>query len=444
MFREDVVFVESFYKELKKNDIKYCILRNSDEIIEGNAHDIDMTIDMSKIDKAYFILIKTAKLLGWKMHLKTGTLDDENNIKCYHFYKVIEGKPILLHFDIFPTFTWKGIVLLSNEDLLENIEIEPVYNKSNPGVESVTKLFIRFLHQGTIKDKYKDYIKYIFETEKILVLKTMKKFISENTSQIIYDLVTCNRWDELENNRDYIILDIKQIAKSKQKYYKNKFNYKLYLCRKIIKKSGTMIVFEGCDGSGKTTIIENIPQVLNRTFNDDMIDYFHWRPGFIKSPKKESNNKSNAICIEPHKYKPYGKFVSIIKFMYFNLDFILGYWLKVRIALSKGKLVIFDRYYYDYYLDKIRYRLNISNKLLDFSKIFIPKPKITFLLVGEPKVLYERKREIPIEEIDKQIGRIIDNKDKFYNSHVINVNNDIETVVNEVCIGILENCNMKY
>ena len=165
MINEDIVFIETFYKELEENNIKYCVLRNCDEIINGNAHDIDMTVDIDKIDKMYHILMKTSQYLGWKMHLSSGNLHDKNNIKCYHFYKIVEGKPILLHFDIFPTFTWNGIVLLSNNDLLDSVEIDTIYHRANNGIEAVTKLFIRFLHEGFIKNKYKNYIKDIFEKE---------------------------------------------------------------------------------------------------------------------------------------------------------------------------------------------------------------------------------------------------------------------------------------
>ena len=118
--------------------------------------------------------------------------------------------------------------------------------------------------------------------------------------------------------------------------------------------------------------------------------------------------------------------------MYFNLDYILGYWFEVRKHLKQGKLVVFDRYYYDYYLDKQRYRLDISDKLLKLFTPVIPKPDITFLLVGDAKKLYERKKEITVEEIQQQIDRIITNKCNFANAIVIDVNQEIDVVVKSV------------
>lgn len=205
-----------------------------------------------------------------------------------------------------------------------------------------------------------------------------------------------------------------------------------------------MVVFEGTDGSGKTTIIDALPQVLERTFNENLIDYYHWRPNFIKSPNAKSNENTGEVCTEPHAKKPYNKFISFAKFMYFNLDYILGYYLKCRIQQCKGKMVIFDRYYYDYYLDKIRYRLDISDIILSAFAVFIPKPDITFLLIGDAKKLYERKKEISAEEIQRQIDIILNNKNRFSNSVVVDVNRSIPEVVNNVASEILSSCAKRY
>ena len=192
---------------------------------------------------------------------------------------------------------------------------------------------------------------------------------------------------------------------------------------------GIMIVFEGTDGSGKSTIIEAISKSLKDSYPE--IDYYHWRPCFIKKGRKNAQGE-NIVVSDPHAQIPYGKLKSFAKFMFFNADYILGYLFKIKKQINAGHLVIFDRYYYDYYLDKIRYRLTISDKTLDFFKSFIHKPDITFLLVGDPKVLYERKKEISVDEIAEQVHRLLKNQDKFSNSVIVDVNQSIDNVVSAV------------
>lgn len=194
-----------------------------------------------------------------------------------------------------------------------------------------------------------------------------------------------------------------------------------------------MIVMEGTDGSGKSTIIEGMKQYLEGID----IAYYHWRPNYLKSPTGGSGS-STGVCIDPHGKPPYSKLISIIKYLYFNFDFILGYLLDVKPRLKKGEVVVFDRYYYDYYMDKIRYRLQISDRLLDIGGLFIPKPDITFLLVGTPEILYKRKKEISEDEIVRQISRLVQNKSKFSNAKEIDVDENIDVVVKNVVSYIHE------
>lgn len=202
------------------------------------------------------------------------------------------------------------------------------------------------------------------------------------------------------------------------------------------KRNGLMIVFEGTDGSGKSTIINNLSDVLNVCFSKSFIDYYHWRPGVILRRKHEKAGEE-IIITNPHAKKPYGYTKSFIKFMIINLDYIIGYWIKIRWQLAGGHLVIFDRYYYDYYIDKIRYRLNINDKMIDIFSFAIPKPDLTFLLIGDAQKLYERKKEISVEEIESHLERLLKNQNKFINSKIIDVNQDIEKVMNDVLSEII-------
>lgn len=207
----------------------------------------------------------------------------------------------------------------------------------------------------------------------------------------------------------------------------------------VMAKKGLMVVFEGTDGSGKTTIIDNLPRFLGEHFSSEEIVYYHWRPGFIKSPNKDSNENTGKICTDPHGKKPYSKIVSLGKFLYFNMDYIFGYWFEVRKHLKAGKLVVFDRYYYDYYLDKKRYRLNISDVALNIFLPLIPKPTITFLLIGDAVKLYERKKEITVEEIQAQIECLLAYRNHFANPVIVDVNKDIDAVVAVVAKEIKKN-----
>ena len=199
-------------------------------------------------------------------------------------------------------------------------------------------------------------------------------------------------------------------------------------------KTGLMIVLLGTDGSGKTTIINELPQYFIKKNIDMEISYYHWRPGYFI---KKKSNIEGSLVENPHAKPAYGKIKSYIKFMIINLDYLLGYLFKVKKEINDGKLVIFDRYYYDYYLDKLRYRLSLEDKVIKLFQFMIPKPDITFLLIGTPETLYERKKEVSMDEIRRQINCMKKNKTNIPKSIYIDVDKDIVKVIVEIGSMIL-------
>ena len=428
---EDIKFVKGYFSRLEDEHISYCILRNNDEVENGDAHDIDMCIQDSNLEKAEEYLFEMSKENGWGIHLTVGSSKDKINIKCYHLYKKINSKIFILHFDVFPTFVWKGYVMLDNKDLLDGIRKENMFYRANEQVEAIIKLFIRLIYNGYVKEKYKNFIHKTFLRDPVRCKKVMSSFLEDRLVERVYNSVIENEWQSVEDDRNKYIDGIKKKAKC------YKLGYYSYLASKIISRPGIMVAFEGTDGSGKSTIIERLPDVLGNTFPKDMMDYYHWRPAVIKKERRTVDGKPIVVS-DPHAHKPYGFVKSFLKFMFFNVDYIVGYYAKVRWQLAKGHLVVFDRYYYDYYLDKIRYRLSISDAMLRFWGQFIPKPDVTFLLIGTPEILYKRKKEISVEEITTQIADMKKNERNFHNSIRINVDNMISDVVNDVALCILK------
>lgn len=430
----NIRFIKSFFEELNLNNIRYCILRKLNEILKGEAHDIDMVVDYKKINKVKDILEKLSKKYGCKKFLEL--IKDNGNLTAIHFFLIDDAKNIyIVHFDLFKTFSWNGIVLIDNEKLLEKRICDNGIYLCNRSIEAITKLFSRYLYQGYIKNEYKNDISLLFLKNETEIKVLINLFLDNELVEIVYNFVIGKMWEELIGLR-------MKVQNSIQKKYCNtilkkcsiKLNNYCFKLKRYVNYKGIMVSFIGTDGTGKSTIIQGLSSILENTFNDSQIKYYHWRPKYIKGPKKEKISNT----MEPHKKKPYNKVVSLLKFLYFNLDYIIGYWMSVRIHLGKNELVVFDRYYYDYLVDKYRYRLDINDTILKIFSHIIPKPNITFLLIGDAKTLYERKKELPIEEVQKQIDKIIRIKNFIPNSQVINVNETIDKVLIRVSTDILE------
>lgn len=146
------------------------------------------------------------------------------------------------------------------------------------------------------------------------------------------------------------------------------------------------IVFVGVDGSGKSSIINNI-ELENKII-------FHFCP-------VSRYNKSKTIVSNPHNQKLYSEWLSGIKVFLLFILFWFGY-LKNIYLKKKSNLIIGDRYIYDIYFDPIRYRLKINKNILSKILHLFPKPDFVFCCYGSPDEIYKRKPELSLKVIKQQ------------------------------------------
>jgi len=435
--RPDLDFINCFFETLEQKNIPFAIMRNAHEVANGDAHDVDMCIREDCLTEAEQLLNLLAEQSGWKLHLKTGNERNKSNIKCYNYYYIehAANKIYIVHIDVFPTFAWRGYELLSNATLLTNIQQDSIYHSIAPETEAVCNLFVRLLYNGKIKEKYQPAILETFRHNKQRCIELMHRFLNPQTADYVYNCVVSEKWREINSNRKQIVRD------TKKKAPRNLIGYIHYLLSKALYRKGMVVAFQGTDGSGKTTIINSLPEILGNTFSNNTLNYYHWRPGIIKPEKTSNENGEPIVNTQPHLLPPYGKIISFLKMLFYTADYILGYWLKVYWQAAQGHLVVFDRYYYDFYMDKRRYRLNTSDKFIRFLQLFIPEPDITFVLLGDAEKIHARKNELPLEEVEKQIKTLDKYKDKFKSPIVIDACQSIGNALYEVSMNILKRLN---
>ena len=215
-----------------------------------------------------------------------------------------------------------------------------------------------------------------------------------------------------------------------------------------MKKKGLSVAFLAPDGGGKSTIIKGITESCAERFA--AVSYFHFRPEWLKNLGQiHIANPTQERCenrepgtepppnTTPHDVKLQSRMKSFIRFMYYNVDFILGTWFKINPLKRKNHLVIFDRYYYDYFADTIRYKYNLSQSLIRRFARLIPRPDIVFILDADTEVIWNRKKEVPLEEVARQRKAYASILDMNLNGIRIDVNRSVEEIVTEVTDVIL-------
>ena len=172
------------------------------------------------------------------------------------------------------------------------------------------------------------------------------------------------------------------------------------------------ITFSGLDGSGKTKHIKT----LCNTFQLCDIPTRHlWsRSGsfpiitlvlkIFRLFKSGASAKTRNTPLTKKGKWPMTSFTKMAWRIINTIDMIIYYFLKIKIPLLFGKVVIADRYVYDSIVDleNIENPKNFDRQLYKILKFIIPTPDLAFFLELDPKTIIKREVKEDIDELSKK------------------------------------------
>jgi len=222
-------------------------------------------------------------------------------------------------------------------------------------------------------------------------------------------------WDVIEENNSlkkiqtkFLYLGSIMRKSVKSDSFKESINFKIENFKRLLrKKPGYVITVLGPDGAGKSTIIKSITKYLLESFHNS-VEYNHLRPNLIPDIGvlvKKRSKTNNLVINNPHMQTQSGFIISLIRILYYLFDYSLGYLFKVYFYIKlKSNFFIFDRYYYDYYFDQKRYRIKLPNFFIRLGEFFVPKIDLIICLGSKSEIIYKRKPETSLDEVEKQIN----------------------------------------
>lgn len=178
--------------------------------------------------------------------------------------------------------------------------------------------------------------------------------------------------------------------------------------KRFWRPTGLFVVILGPDGSGKSTVTGLVLGEMERAFRRTW--RFHWRPGLLPKLKRGTDQPavahsgaSSTQLQQPAQISKYRGLVSLARFLYYWLDFVLGYWLIIYPRKAQTTLVIGERYFADVLVHPARYGFDVSPRLMRLAARFVPSPDLLIVLGGDPEAIYARKPELPAALIEAQI-----------------------------------------
>lgn len=420
----------SILDAIKVAPCNYAIIHNSEALEDAISGDIDLAFDVNPVKIIYPILQDLQEQYGYRL------------IQCLHYdiphgyYFIIELNKDYLHLDCLYDPSGISRYHLSTDFLLSNINSNDNTNSVNVKNEYVYNLIKRALKGNLTKSHIDKICQNIPDDES--TLRTIEKWIgAENLIQL----------KELkEDNPDKVRSTFKTFKTKIQSTYKtnNRLQYIYGIlmsfirkANRFIKPTGIFVVIVGPDGCGKSTINTNSTHTLERAFRNTWS--FHWRPNLL--PKLgASSTSSNFSDNTPSQHSKYKGIISYVRFFYYWLDFVLGYWLVVYPKKAQTTFIIGERYYLDILVHPERYGFSCPKWFIKLFGSLVPKPDMTILLSADPQQIHDRKPELPVNIIAEQISKYTEEINGWGESCIIDTSKDIETSSAEFTDKVLNKC----
>lgn len=390
-------FLKSFFEQLNSNEVSYFVYGQYQTLpFDTNGSDIDMAVAEVDMPKAEQILKDITK----EGTVTLASFYTSSSTKFYRYLTKSWGVQIDINYK---GLCYRGVPYFPVDRLRNNLIM---HNGIVRVLEESRGFYLDYfkevIHNGKVKEKYVMALMAALTKDERACLDEIRYLYGKEAEQII------------AKNRSFIGLqDIakhlqrishKQLLKGQQiTVFKDRIQSFL---RIFSKRPGYVIVVEGTDGSGKSTIINHITPILNECFHK-FVFYNHLRPKLIPDlgvvMGKKSADESEHVNSNPHGQSQSGFLGSLIRWGYYMIDYTIGYLKKVWIQIhSKSRVFIFDRYYYDYYFDQKRSRTNLPNWILRYGEMLIAKPDLILCLGGDPEKIYARKPETSLQEVERQ------------------------------------------
>lgn len=423
---------------LNENRLDYCIQNKYEKLPDENPSDIDMfyrNATEQDLDNIVLQICKKTKLVIVQK-IATG---------CYQFAYVLSFLEIERGFHIQLDF-YKELsnrifphVFQPNDFLDNKIKYKNFYIPSLK--DSVNYQIIRRTMKNDMDVEHLQIVRNLFIKDSHSLSDYIIKFWGVKCGELLIQII--ERLDvELYNaNYNHFFNVLKKYSKKNstlsKKIYQLKFDIFNVLPQRILNPVGMSIAILSPDGGGKSTIISYLKDSCSGSFN---VETKYFRPGLFKNigqykPNATPESEGNP---NPHGKKPNGLIKSLVRFFIYNLDFVFGYLLIVFPEKIKKKLVVFDRYYYDYFVDIYRYHYSFPKYIPRMFAFMIPDVDLIFILDAPADVLYRRKQELTVDELNRQIYEYKKISKLKKQSYIIDVDRPIEDVVKCITSKILK------
>lgn len=401
--------LRAVFDALNLSGIQWLVLRNYEGLPDINrSKDIDLGLKKCNLACAEKIVTDTLLHHGFDRLYK----EDFQYVRCLTFFNVNDDKLDSIKIDLLDGFVWRGAQIFEFGQLFASRA--PYRDFYVPDVvdDGVMLWMKPLLTGGFVKERYASDIKRVSEIYPYQFRERLVCTFGRLLTDEVWPLILNGQLAETITYQKRLAWTAWRRAIFR-KPFKTCESCLLHifseLRRRARRKPATFISIVGPDGVGKTTFILLLQKELSQILvkDSDSIQVTHFRPKLLPNIKQLISGKNYDALTEdftkPHRAPPASIPSSLVRLVYYWLDYFLGYWLVNRRKCARGVVLIFDRYFYDFVVDPRRSRINLPYWLRKLFLCLTPQPDLVFFLDCDANIVYARKQELPKDEIDRQL-----------------------------------------
>jgi len=430
-----VNLLSKLFEILENEKIPYCILHSYQDLPEKVSSDVDIcveTFDEKKLDE---IVWKVSRLEGCKVVSKL-----YYDIPKGFYYVLSLESSQFLQLDFLNDPIGVNRYHFKSTELLLIRRVQRGINISAQEIEAIYILVKKVIKKQFFKN-HQERLEGLYGESNQSINELIKKYFGPGKIQLLKQLLHVNDGKE----KEFLLTELRKAFFTKQillkpwKWPLIIFYQTIRIIRRIKEPTGILVCVLSPDGGGKSSVSKAILERLSGAFRKT--DYIHWRPGFLPQirtlfSKSEAGNEFPIT--NPHGSKQRERTSSLLRWFYYTLDYIIGYYLKILPMKIRTTAVVMDRYYYDVIVDPKRYGFNLPKWLLKLPLRIIPKPDLTIYLDNGPEEFFKRKQELPVEELKRQVEVWREFISELPNAKIVTTDKPFDDVVNEVTRLVLE------
>ena len=421
--------VTAVFRAWQGAGIEFLVLRNYEELPHFTTNDIDVLVAPDRLRDAEKTLIAAALASGFRLHNRA-------EFATLALYFSSTDTSAQAHFDLFTALKWRSFDFLRCDDFLRSKVMRGLFAIPHPAHEAATNLLATLIYSGRVKEKYRPSITAGFRAEAPTATALLAATYGPARAKFLVAAGAEGRWDEIEAATPALrrALILRQATSQPLRTAASAIADARRLIGRMFRPPGLSVVLCGADGSGKSTAAAALIENLRGTFSPAKGRQFHWKLPVFSGRRMAAR----APTQDPHRTAARSGFISLFYFGFHWLEFLLGSHLRMRPITFRGGLILIDRYYYDFFVDQRRYRLQVPQFLVLLGYAFIKKPDLVLLLDAPTEVLQSRKQEVPLAETERQRRAYRAVVEGFSNGRIINAAQSQEQVAADIRKVILD------